>query len=149
MTGTPDESPRGRPQGLYSKKRTASSPRCFEGQDRSSTNPSTDRGNRFESLNDVAGRESRVYRKSPPAPRGRSSINASGPTVAAKAHTIASRLPRCFEEDERLSANPSIDRASGFELLNDMTGRKLRVYRKSPPPPTRRISSAVHESDSE
>jgi hypothetical protein len=68
--------------------------------------------------------------------------------VALKA-TIASRSPRFFEEDERLSANPSINRVSQFEPLNDTTGRKTRVYRKSPPPPARRISSAAHDSDSE
>jgi len=145
MAGTTNESQRGRPQGLYSKKRTASSPRCCEGED-----SSTDRGCRFESLNDVTGRESRVYRKSPPPPRGRTSINSGGPTVALKAPTIseiASRSPRCFEEDERLSANPSVDRVSRFELLNDMTGRTLRVYRKSPPPPGRRSSPSADDSD--
>ena len=141
MAGTNDESASGRPQELYGNTTAPTSPRCFKGQD-----PSIDRISRFELLNDVTGRELRVYRKSPYPPRGRTSINASGPSVALKV-TMASRSPRCFEEDERLSANPSIDRVSRFELLNDVTGRKLRVYRKSPYPPTVRGSSPAHDSE--
>ena len=145
MTGTVQDSPSNRPQ-LYGKRTNVSTaPSCCEGQGPIS-NLSIDRVNRFELVNDVTGRALRVYRKSPPPPRGRTSINAPGPTVTLKAPTIASRSPRCFEEDERLSANPSFDRVSRFELLNDMTGRKLRVYRKSPPPPARRGSAPADGS---
>jgi hypothetical protein len=141
MAGTNDESASGRPQGLYGNTTALTSPRCFQGQD-----PSINRVSRFELLNDVAGRELRVYRKSPPPPRGRTSINAFGLSVALKA-TMATRSPRCFEEDERLSANPSIARVSRFELPNNVTGRELKVYRKSPSPPTIRGSSPAQDSE--
>ena len=120
----------------------ATSPSCLEGQEHS-----IDRSSRFESLNDVAGSKKRVFRKSPPPPHRRFSMNTPGPTVALKDSAIASTPPRCFEEDDRLSANPSIDRISRFESLNDLTGRKPRVYRKSPPPPTRRISFSADDSE--
>ena len=140
MTDTTDQSPSGRPQGLYGKKTAPTSPRCFGGQD-----PLIERVGRFEFLNDVTGRESRVYRKSPPPPHGRNSIDASGPNVALKAPAAASRSQRCFEGLDCSSSNTSIDRSSRFELLNDMTGRELRVYRTSPSPPARRVSSTAQD----
>ena len=121
------------------------SQRCFEGLDCSSSNASIDRRSRFEFLNDMSGRESRVYRKSSPPLHGRNSINASCPTVTLQDPAAASRSQRCFEGLDCSSSNTSIDHSSKFELLNDMTSRELRVYRTSPPPPVSRTSSAAHD----
>jgi len=43
--------------------------------------------------------------------------------------------PRCSEEQARVGSHPPMDRVRRFESLNDVTGRALRVYRKSPCPP--------------
>jgi hypothetical protein len=43
--------------------------------------------------------------------------------------------PRCSEGHGRVGPKPPIDRVGRLELLNDVTGRELRVFRKSPRPP--------------
>jgi len=43
--------------------------------------------------------------------------------------------PRCSEGQGRVGSQPPIDRVGRFESLNDVTGRELRVFRKSPCPP--------------
>ena len=43
--------------------------------------------------------------------------------------------PHCSEGQCRVGAQPPIDRVGRFESLNDVTGRALRVFRKSPCPP--------------
>jgi hypothetical protein len=116
--------------------RCLTSPSCFEEQGRVRANPSIDRVSRFESLNDVTGRERRVFRKSPGPPRcRRSSINAPGPTEARNAPSPRSEGPG------RLGSHPAIDRVGrSSESVNDVTGRELRVFRKSPCPPRGRRS---------
>ena len=42
---------------------------------------------------------------------------------------------------------PTFGRVGRFESLNDVTGRTLRVYRKSPHPPRRPKGSPRHDSD--
>ena len=50
--------------------------------------------------------------------------------------------PRCSEgQARRVGDNPPIDRVGRRKLLNDVTGRELRVFCKSPCPPRSRISS--------
>jgi len=44
-------------------------------------------------------------------------------------------------------STPSIDRAGRFESLNDVKGRELRVFRKSPCPPRSRSSSRSCDSE--
>jgi hypothetical protein len=43
--------------------------------------------------------------------------------------------PRCSEGHGRVGSHPPIDRVGRLESLNDVTGRALRVFRKSPCPP--------------
>jgi len=122
--------------------RCLTSPRCFEEQGCLSTNPSSNRVGRCESLNDVAGRKARVFRKSPCPPRcRRSSINAPGSTDEES----NAPSPRCSEEQHRVGSHPPIDRVGRCELLNDVTGRELRVFRKSPCPPRGRRSTLPSE----
>jgi hypothetical protein len=147
MPDTADQSLSARTQGLSTRTerptpeflrllRCLTSPTCFEEQGRVSANPSSDRVSRFESLNDVAGRERRVFRKSPSPPHcRRSSINAPGPTEARNAPSPRSGGPG------RLGSHPGIDRVGrSSESVNDVTGRELRVFRKSPCPPRARRS---------
>ena len=119
--------------------RSLTSPHAFEEMDRSSANPSSDRAGRFALLNDVTGRKLRVFRKSPCPPQCReSSINVTEPTEAPNASS-----PRCSEERGRLvGSHPPIERVGRLELLNDVTGRELRVFRKSPCPPRSKRSSS-------
>ncbi|KAJ1484289.1 hypothetical protein T484DRAFT_1894598 [Baffinella frigidus] len=92
-----------------------SSARSFEGR-QTRTNSDT-RGRRIELLNDVAGREPRVFGNSP-FPRASSPASDDG---------TSSDVP-----DD--TADEVIERVSRFELLNDVAGRELRVFRKSPCP---------------
>ena len=143
-----DASLQARSHGLSAPTEPALSPeflrllRCltsplFEEQGRMSTNPSSHRVGRFECLNDVSGRTSRVFRKSPCPPHCRtSSTNAPEPTEARNAQP-----PRCFDRQGRVASHPPLDREGRHELLNDVTGRERRVFRKSPcPPRSRRFS---------
>jgi hypothetical protein len=119
--------------------------------------------------NDVTGRESRVLRTSPCPPHlRRSSNNAPRPTKEER----NTPSPRCSEEQGRgrthlASTRPweeasrrtrhasshrrreptgshlPVDRVGRLELLNDVTGRELRVFRKSPCPPRSRRSALL------
>jgi len=141
MSDTTDGPLPARSQGLSATTEPALSPeflrllRCltsplFEEQGRMSTNPSSDRVGRVECLNDVNGRALRVFRKSPYPPHCRKfSINAPEPTEARNAQP-----PRCFDRQGRVPPHPPLVRGR-HELLNDVPGRELRVYRKSPYPP--------------
>ena len=206
MHDTTDKSLRERPQGISDTTEPAptpeflrllrclTSPACLEEQGRLHTNPSSDRVGRFELLNDVTGREARVFRKSPCPPHGRrSSINARSHTPmlisadfieesklrsgahhppashdeflarrqrAPRVMPLETKLtssfevlntpnvnpepaekewnassPRCSTGRGRVATHPPIDRVGRLESLNDVTGRKLRVFRKSPCPP--------------
>ena len=144
MPDTADTSLLARSQGRSARTESAStpeflrllrgltSPHCFGEQGRVNANTSSDRVGRFELLNDVAGRDMRVFRRSPSPPHSRgSSIDAPGPTEARNAPP-----PRCSEGQGRLGSRPPIDRVGrSSESVNDVTGRKLRVFRKSPCPP--------------
>ena len=55
-----------------------------------------------------------------------------GPSGETRA---ASTSPRFFQGHDHVSANPPIDRVGRLEELNDVTGRELRSFRKSPCPP--------------
>ena len=147
MPDTVDKSLLARSQGLSTRTerptpeflrllRCLTSPSCFGEQGRVRANPSSGRVSRFESLNDVTGRERRVFRKSPGPPHcRRSSINSPGPTEARNAPSPHS------EGQGRLGSHPAIDRVGrSSESVNDVTGRKLRVFRKSPCPPRARRS---------
>jgi hypothetical protein len=46
-----------------------------------------------------------------------------------------------------LGLAPPIDRVGRLEVLNDVSGRKLRVFRKSPCPPRRRNCSHASDDD--
>ena len=95
-----------------------------------------ERVGRFELLNDVAGRELRVFRKSPRPPRARISSPGSDDDAADD--------DKDLHHESSYSVNnshPPFERVGRFELLNDVAGRQLRVFRKSPCPPSARISS--------
>jgi hypothetical protein len=113
-------------------------------QDGVKTDPPIDRVGRFEVPNDMTGRELRVFRKSPHPPRARnSSDNCASDGVCA-----ARNLNNAVDcERDGVEAEPPIDRVGRFEVLNDMTGRELRVFRKSPCPPLARNSSPASEDD--
>ncbi|KAJ1487047.1 hypothetical protein T484DRAFT_1787786 [Baffinella frigidus] len=114
--------------GDKSSKAASTSPHCFVVEDLSSSNPSI-RVGRSELLIDMTGRELRVFRKSPRPPRKRTSnANAQFPTVALNAPEVASS-PRCFDGHD-CTTNASMGRVGRFELPNDVTGRKLRVFRR-------------------
>jgi len=110
----------------------------------------TDRLGRLEMLNDVTGRELKVFRKSPCPPRARNSSPASSDEASDGA--CASKLPwreagPANHHDDKVDSDREldgvetdapIDRAGRFEALNDGMGRTLRVFRKSPCPPRAR-----------
>ena len=125
MLDTTDKSLLARCQGLPAttervptreRLRCPTSPRCFEEPGRLSTNPSSDRVKRFESLNDTTGHEARV--SSDPVGRCELISDVTG-------------------REERVSSDP----VRRFVLLNDVTGRESKVFRKSPGPPHCRRSS--------
>jgi len=106
--------------------------------------PPIDRVGRREELNDVTGRELKVFRKSPcpPSARNPSDNYASDPTSAAECSDNVAGL-----ELDGVETHPPIDRVSRFEELNDVTGRELRVFRKSPRPPRARNSAPASDDD--
>ena len=99
------------------------------------SDPPIDRVGRREVLNDVTGRELKVFSKSPcpPSARNPSDNYASGRTSAARNLNNAADCDR-----DGVETHPPIDRAGRFEVLNDVTGRQLRVFRKLPCPPRAR-----------
>jgi hypothetical protein len=46
-----------------------------------------------------------------------------------------------------INSEPPIERVGRFELLNDVAGRKLRVFRTSPRPPRARSTSPATDDD--
>ncbi|KAJ1488097.1 hypothetical protein T484DRAFT_1744695 [Baffinella frigidus] len=58
-------------------------------------------------------------------------------------------FPPLFERQGRVGSNPSIDRVSSQDSLNDVKGRKLTVFRKSPCPPLGKRSSIIAPGSSE
>ena len=106
---------------------------------------SFERVGRVELLNDVAGRQRRVFRNSPRPPLARSSSNDSD-----DASDGASDNDKDFHHKSSYSLNdshPPLERVGRFESLNDVTGRKLRVFRISPRPSLARISSPASDND--
>ena len=129
MTGTPSRTPNVGSQQLDTFAR------------RFNSEPPIERVGRFELLNDVAGRELRVFRNSPSPPQARSCATASND--AADDDTD-------FHHKSSYSVNdlhPPFERVGRFELLNDVAGRQPRVLRKSPRPPLARISSPASGDD--
>jgi hypothetical protein len=106
--------------------------------------PAIDRVGRLEVLNDATDRKLKVFRKSPRPPRARnlSDNYASDRTSAAEcSDNAADRVRDVVETD------PPIDRVGRLEVLNDVTGRELRVFRKSPCPPRARNSAPASYDD--
>ena len=109
---------------------------------RFNSEPPIERVGRFELLNDVAGRQPRVLRSSPRPPRARKFLPASDDDAADD--------DKDFHHKASCSVNhshPPFERVGRFELLNDVTGRKPRVFRKSPCPPLARVSSPASDND--
>jgi len=148
MTSTPNKSLPARSQGHHTTTQHTSTPEFFrlldflqeEGPVRSSRSPSVAvpaPAARHEGLNTTAGSEHNVSCET----RSRASAHL-GPSGETRS---ASTAPRFFEEQDRVSTNPT-DRVSRFEEPNDVTGRALWSFRKSPCPPRRRSSSTAQDS---
>ena len=147
MTSTPNKSLPARSEGHTATTQRTPTPEFLrlldflqeEGPVRSSRSPSValpSPAARPEGLNTTAGSEHNVCCET----RSRASAHL-GPSGETR---TASTAPRFFQGQDRVSANPPIDRVSRFEELNDVTGRELRTFRKSPCPPRGRSSPAHH-----
>ena len=149
MTSTPNTSLPARSQGHHATTQHTPTPEFLrlldflqeEGPVRSSRSPSVavPAPAAHEGLNTTAGSEHNVSCET--RSRASAHLGPSGETGTALT------APRLFQGQDRVSTNPTIDRVSRFEELNDVTGRVLRSFRKSPCPPRRRSSSTAHDSE--
>jgi len=79
----------------------------------------------------------------PQAPRGETMTPSTSPSIIdSQSSTYAFAGWRAH-----LSSEPPLDRVGRLEVLNDVSGRELRVFRKSPCPPRRRNSCPVSTDD--
>ncbi|KAJ1481117.1 hypothetical protein T484DRAFT_1748321 [Baffinella frigidus] len=108
--------------------RTADTPAYCNAQ---AINAQAGRVGRFEVLNDVSGRALRAFRKSPCPPRGRATSPASDDGTSG----------------DRVGRFELLNDVSGRELLNDVSGRALRLFRKSPCPPRARNLAPASDDD--
>ena len=106
-----------------------------------------DRVGRFEMLNDVTGRELKVFRKSPCPSRARRSSPASDEDASVGVCAAECSTDAPGRKLDGVETDSPIDRLGRFEALNDATGRKLRVFRNSPRPPRARNSSPASDDD--
>jgi len=103
--------------------------------------PPIDRMGRFELLNDAAGL---VFRNSPRPLLARNSFPASDDDTPDG----VSDGDKAFHPAYSMSdSHPSFEQVGRFELLNDVAGRKLRVFRNSPRRPLAGISSPASGGD--
>jgi hypothetical protein len=75
-------------------------------------------------------RETRSTASAHPGTSGESRIASPSPSCRNRQSS-----PSAFGWRAHLSADPLIDRVGRAEVLNDVSGRELRVFRKSPCPP--------------
>jgi hypothetical protein len=106
----------------------------------------SDRSDRHEELGTMAGSEHTVSCENsggaaPTSPHRDSDVN-DEPRLVEDAQEMGSDTDDVTED-----VMCGTDRVGHRELLNDVTGRKLRVFRKSPRPPARRSSSPAHDSE--
>jgi len=129
MTGTPSITPNAGSQRLDTFARFNSE-------------PPTEQVGQFELLNDVAGRELRVFRSSPRPPPARRSSPASDDNASDDDKDVHHKASYSVDH-----SHPPFERVGRFELLNDVASRQPRVFRKSPCPPLARISSPASDDD--
>jgi len=75
-------------------------------------------------------RETRSTASAHPGTRGETRIASTSPSCRNRQSS-----PSAFGWRAHLTADPNIDRVGRVEVLNDVTSRALRVFRKSPCPP--------------
>jgi len=85
-------------------------------------------------------RETRSTASAHPGTRGEARIASTSPSCRTRQSS-----PSAFGWRAHLTADPNIDRVGRVEVLNDVTGRALRVFRKSPCPPRSRRSALPSE----